>query len=73
MSKRVFITVGTTEFNDLIRTIDTKEILKELSSQGYTELIIQIGKGEYIPQYGNELIIKNVKNRIYIRILSQIQ
>lgn len=66
MSKRVFVTVGTTYFDELIQSIDNIEVIKSLSSQGYTELIMQIGKGNYIPIHGTELNITNVFEKIII-------
>lgn len=60
MSKRVFVTVGTTYFDELIQSVDDIEVIKSLSSQGYTELVMQIGKGNYIPTHGTELNIKDV-------------
>ncbi|XP_024965411.1 UDP-N-acetylglucosamine transferase subunit ALG13 homolog isoform X1 [Cynara cardunculus var. scolymus] len=49
-SKRiVFVTVGTTSFDSLVRTVDTDQVKKELSKKGYTHLIIQMGRGSYIP------------------------
>lgn len=66
MSKRVFVTVGTTYFDELIQSIDNIEVIKSLSSQGYTELIMQIGKGNCIPIHGTELNITNVFEIIII-------
>lgn len=46
----VFVTVGTTKFEALVRVIDDPEFADLLVSQGYTDLVIQKGAGEYIPQ-----------------------
>ncbi|XP_076766023.1 alg13 UDP-N-acetylglucosaminyltransferase subunit [Xylocopa sonorina] len=45
----VFVTVGTTKFDELIRTLLTSEILEALSSKGYNELVLQVGKTLYVP------------------------
>ncbi|KAJ8311496.1 LOW QUALITY PROTEIN: hypothetical protein KUTeg_010851 [Tegillarca granosa] len=47
--KSVFVTVGTTQFDKLIRTVTSPEICKKLKSRGYEKLILQIGKGEVVP------------------------
>ncbi|KAL5019608.1 hypothetical protein ScPMuIL_002500 [Solemya velum] len=47
--KSVFVTVGTTQFDDLIKTatqIETLEVLKKL---GYTRILLQTGCGSYRP------------------------
>ncbi|XP_010263394.1 PREDICTED: UDP-N-acetylglucosamine transferase subunit ALG13 homolog [Nelumbo nucifera] len=47
--RTVFVTVGTTCFDALVRAVDTKEVKEELSRRGYTHLLIQMGRGSYIP------------------------
>ncbi|KAJ6974392.1 hypothetical protein NC653_030484 [Populus alba x Populus x berolinensis] len=47
--KVVFVTVGTTLFDALVRTMDTKEVKQELLRKGYTDLVIQMGRGSYTP------------------------
>ncbi|KAJ8760390.1 hypothetical protein K2173_015057 [Erythroxylum novogranatense] len=47
--RTVFVTVGTTLFDALVRAVDTWEVKKELFRKGYTHLLIQIGRGSYIP------------------------
>src|SRR3990167_263782 len=42
----VFVTVGTTLFKDLIKTVQSKEILDELFNKGFKSLVIQYGKGD---------------------------
>ena len=47
MEKTVFITVGTTQFDDLINCVlhdPNKDVLKVLKEKGYTQLTIQSGK-----------------------------
>ncbi|ETO07447.1 hypothetical protein RFI_29944 [Reticulomyxa filosa] len=51
-ARSCLITVGTTEFNDLIETLDSshEELLSLLSKNfGITRLIIQKGKGKHYP------------------------
>ncbi|XP_073019416.1 uncharacterized protein [Primulina eburnea] len=49
-SKRiVFVTVGTTSFDSLVRAVDTGEVREALFEKGYTHLLIQMGRGSYIP------------------------
>ncbi|PSS10151.1 Bifunctional UDP-N-acetylglucosamine transferase and deubiquitinase [Actinidia chinensis var. chinensis] len=45
----VFVTVGTTSFDALVRVVDTPEVKQELFSKGYTHLLIQMGRGSNIP------------------------
>lgn len=45
----VFVTVGTTLFDALVKAVDTPEVKQELYAKGYTHLLIQIGRGSYIP------------------------
>ncbi|KAI4372266.1 hypothetical protein MLD38_010515 [Melastoma candidum] len=51
LSKRtVFVTVGTTSFDKLVMAADTDQVKRELRNKGYTHLVIQMGRGSYIPQ-----------------------
>jgi beta-1,4-N-acetylglucosaminyltransferase len=45
----VFITVGTTLFENLIKKFDEDHILKILIANGFTNIIYQIGKGTFEP------------------------
>lgn len=48
-SKRlVFVTVGTTCFDSLVRAVDTQEVKEALFRKGYTHLLIQMGRGSHI-------------------------
>ncbi|KAA8536889.1 hypothetical protein F0562_029367 [Nyssa sinensis] len=49
----VFVTVGTTCFDTLVRAVDTKEVKEALSLKGYTHLLIQMGRGSYVPTKSN--------------------
>ncbi|EAA08791.1 AGAP003697-PA [Anopheles gambiae str. PEST] len=44
--KSVFVTVGTTEFEALIRAVTSTAVLEQLAKLGCTALTIQFGKGE---------------------------
>jgi hypothetical protein len=45
----VFVTVGTTSFDALVRAVDSENVKKELLVKGYTHLLIQMGRGSYVP------------------------
>jgi beta-1,4-N-acetylglucosaminyltransferase len=47
--RTVFVTVGTTSFDALVRAVDTQDVKDELLKRGYTHLIIQMGRGSYLP------------------------
>ncbi|GAV63191.1 Glyco_tran_28_C domain-containing protein [Cephalotus follicularis] len=50
MAKRiVFVTVGTTCFDSLVKAVDTKQVKHELLKRGYTHLVIQMGRGSCTP------------------------
>ena len=54
----VFVTVGTTKFESLIKTVNEENILRLLSEKGYEKVIFQIGKGEFIPEEGTRFGLK---------------
>lgn len=45
----VFVTVGTTCFDALVKVADSQEVKDELYRRGYTDLLIQMGRGSYLP------------------------
>ena len=47
--KLVFVTVGTTCFDALVRAMDTQPVKQELFRRGYTHLLIQMGRGSDFP------------------------
>jgi beta-1,4-N-acetylglucosaminyltransferase len=49
---KVFVTVGSTLFNALVQAVTTHECLQVLQSQGYSSLVIQLGKGTFLPPKG---------------------
>ncbi|CAL1535360.1 unnamed protein product [Lymnaea stagnalis] len=48
--KRLFVTVGTTKFDSLIREITSSSALATLSKQGFSDVNLQIGRGDYEPE-----------------------
>ncbi|XP_077238610.1 glycosyltransferase family protein 28 isoform X2 [Tasmannia lanceolata] len=40
---------GTTCFDALVSVVDTQQVKEELARKGYTDLLIQMGRGTYIP------------------------
>ena len=49
---RVFITVGTTEFDSLVSALDERceKFTEDLQRSGCTELVLQLGRGSVLPQ-----------------------
>ncbi|ESP01848.1 hypothetical protein LOTGIDRAFT_205122 [Lottia gigantea] len=43
--KKVFVTVGTTQFDELIHHVSSSQTVEVLKKLGYTELMLQIGNG----------------------------
>ncbi|CAN0096395.1 unnamed protein product [Discosporangium mesarthrocarpum] len=52
--KHVFVTVGTTKFDDLTRAVEEPKVLQYLYEGGFTTLVAQIGHGEHEPTFGNQ-------------------
>lgn len=48
--KNVFVTVGTTKFDELIESVTQPEILNTLKKLGYNNVTLQIGNGLYEPE-----------------------
>ncbi|XP_062917070.1 UDP-N-acetylglucosamine transferase subunit ALG13 homolog [Mobula hypostoma] len=46
----VFVTVGTTSFDDLIEEISSEKIIQILQELGYRRLVLQIGRGSIEPK-----------------------
>ncbi|KAL5974220.1 hypothetical protein ACLOJK_030883 [Asimina triloba] len=47
--RTVFVTVGTTCFDALVKVADSQLVKDELFKKGYTDLLIQMGRGTYTP------------------------
>ncbi|RDX64828.1 UDP-N-acetylglucosamine transferase subunit ALG13-like protein [Mucuna pruriens] len=45
----VFVTVGTTSFDALVKAVDSNNVKQALFAKGYTHLLIQMGRGFYLP------------------------
>ncbi|EPS58427.1 hypothetical protein M569_16387, partial [Genlisea aurea] len=45
----VFVTVGTTSFDKLVGAVDSEDVKKALFERDYTHLVIQMGRGRYLP------------------------
>uniref|UniRef100_A0A2R8PN68 UDP-N-acetylglucosamine transferase subunit ALG13 n=1 Tax=Callithrix jacchus TaxID=9483 RepID=A0A2R8PN68_CALJA len=48
--KCLFVTVGTTSFDDLIACVSAPDSLQKIESLGYSRLILQIGRGTVVPE-----------------------
>ena len=44
-----FVTVGSTRFDALIRAVDDMEVVAALQRRGFSQLVIQLGSGTYLP------------------------
>lgn len=49
LTRMVFVTVGTTSFDALVRAVDTEQVKQILYASRYTHLLIQMGRGTYNP------------------------
>nr|XP_023653446.1 UDP-N-acetylglucosamine transferase subunit ALG13 homolog [Paramormyrops kingsleyae] len=47
--KTVFVTVGTTSFDDLIASVISQDAVQALVARGYEELVLQVGRGSILP------------------------
>nr|XP_057904991.1 UDP-N-acetylglucosamine transferase subunit ALG13 homolog isoform X2 [Doryrhamphus excisus] len=47
--KTVFVTVGTTSFDELIEKITSASAIKALKDRGYERLVLQVGRGSFLP------------------------
>jgi beta-1,4-N-acetylglucosaminyltransferase len=65
MGKRLLITVGTTEFDELLCFIDNDEFLKILQSLGFDHVVLQYGRGLFNPKV---LTLNNVQLHWKIRL-----
>ncbi|XP_065844230.1 UDP-N-acetylglucosamine transferase subunit ALG13-like [Oscarella lobularis] len=54
-SKSVFVTVGTTGFDELIRKVTTERVKAVLAERGYDRLTLQIGRGDFQPETSSSL------------------
>jgi beta-1,4-N-acetylglucosaminyltransferase len=54
--RTVFVTVGTTCFDALVMAVASPEVKKALLQKGYSNLVIQMGRGTYVPSKVSMLI-----------------
>ena len=54
-ARNLFITVGTTQFDDLVEVVDTLEFLRLVKHRGFTGLILQLGRGARVPSTFSEI------------------
>lgn len=57
---RLFVTVGTTEFEELIEAIDNSDFLQAFRENGFDEIIIQYGRGVYQPKNLQPELVKSL-------------
>jgi UDP-N-acetylglucosamine transferase subunit ALG13 len=53
----LFVTVGTTEFDELLDEIDCDAFYNLLKELGYSKVIYQFGRGKHIPQSRKDITI----------------
>lgn len=53
-SPYIFVTVGTTNFDDLIHVIDSSDFCAWAKKKGYSKILVQKGNGKYEPGTGSE-------------------
>lgn len=68
--RKVFVTVGTTSFDNLISTILTPVVLEALNLRGYNYLSLQIGKSSLKPDCSPRYGIKHIE---YFQLSSSIE
>lgn len=49
----MFVTVGTTSFDELIESITSADAIQALKARGYERLILQVGRGSLLPDPEN--------------------
>jgi UDP-N-acetylglucosamine transferase subunit ALG13 len=50
LSMLTFVTVGSTQFNELIEAVDTPRVIAALRAHGYSKVSMQIGAGQHEPR-----------------------
>ncbi|KAM8732608.1 UDP-N-acetylglucosamine transferase subunit ALG13 [Acanthopagrus schlegelii] len=56
--KTVFVTVGTTSFDELTERVTTSEAVQALKARGYERLVLQVGRGSLLPDADSCLHIR---------------
>lgn len=60
-TKSVFVTVGTTKFDELIASVAEDCVLEALKCKGYTSMTVQMGNGTFILKPSNIMKISSYK------------
>lgn len=58
-TKSVFVTVGTTKFNELIDSVTERSTIETLKRNGYTSMTLQIGNGTFILEHSDLMEISS--------------
>uniref|UniRef100_A0A8C7MD33 UDP-N-acetylglucosamine transferase subunit ALG13 n=1 Tax=Oncorhynchus kisutch TaxID=8019 RepID=A0A8C7MD33_ONCKI len=64
--KRVFVTVGTTSFDDLFERVTSPEAVQVLKARGYQHLVLQVGRSSIFPDSDSchKLMLEPLNSRI---------
>ncbi|KAA3681101.1 beta-1,4-N-acetylglucosaminyltransferase [Paragonimus westermani] len=62
--KSVFVTVGSTSFDKLIEVTNDPSFYAALSWLGYTDLVVQFGRGATVPSPPSQASVNEVVNRL---------
>lgn len=54
----VFVTVGSTSFDDLIKTVCSEKVLRVLKNKGFDKVVLQIGRGTIVSAVSEELEVE---------------
>ena len=67
-SRAVFVTVGTTRFDDLVKEVLRPDVQKELHRRGYSRMIVQFGNSELEwPNEKGKLHLEHIYTQFFIR------
>ena len=64
----VFITVGTTEFDEMLEALDTPQFFEFLVQVRCLSVTFQIGRGEYIPNRLQEIAASRQYASDFVRV-----
>ncbi|XP_065884909.1 UDP-N-acetylglucosamine transferase subunit ALG13-like [Dysidea avara] len=51
--RSIFVTVGTTRFDELVKAVASEQFIKLAISKGYNKMVVQAGKSTFIPEVVN--------------------
>ena len=54
-NRSVFVTVGTTQFDQLIQTVASHDVLQKLKSLGYSKVVFQTGRGQLVSDVSEKI------------------